>query len=157
MFPVSQCVSVMLMSILISGYEPSATLILYEGIFLFSFQLAVFALHMKGTRFTGDIMTTKENKVKAAGCCQIKKKVESNWMNCLRLRPLTGFLIWICCVKQILCILIIFRYTAEWTWRLQGQANVCSYTRVQLSPLDLCLASGRRWPGQRLIERKMRH
>lgn len=47
----------------------------------------------------------------------------------------------------------LFR-TQEWTRGLQGQANICSYTRVHPSPLDLCLASGQPWPGQRLREKE---
>lgn len=69
MFPVSQCVSVMLMSILISRYEAIiATLILCEGIFLFSFQLAVFALDMKVSGSKAGVNDNKGIQLEAAGC-----------------------------------------------------------------------------------------
>lgn len=41
--------------------------------------------------------------------------------------------------------------------RLEGQANVCSHTRVHPWPPDLCFASGQWWPGQRLRDRKTHH
>lgn len=71
--PVSQCVSVTLMSILISRYEAIiSTLILCRGIFLFSFQLAVFAQDMKVSRSKASVNDNKG--IKAAGCRSLEIK-----------------------------------------------------------------------------------
>lgn len=41
------------------------------------------------------------------------------------------------------------RKAVERTTRMPKPANICSYSRVHLSPLDLCFASRQQWPGQR--------
>lgn len=59
----------------------SDTLILCMGIFLFSFQLAVFALHVKVSGSRAGVNDNKGIKVKAAGCRRVeikKARIQNN-------------------------------------------------------------------------------